>query len=100
MATKQQTTPFFKRAWVSAIGVFILSQLFFFSCEIIGWAPNYRELDSELLRKILDSALFKEWLSFYEIPYFNLLTLFFTITCLIPGIIGAIRQIFAGKSYN
>ena len=97
LVDKQETIPFFKRTWVSCIGVFVLSQLIFITFEVTGWSPNYREMDGTLFGKITESSLFGKWFSFYEIPHLNMLTVFFGVTLLVPGIIGAIKDVLFSK---
>jgi len=98
LAHKQNPIPFWKRSWVSFIGVFLLSQIIFIICEATGWIPNYRDIDGTLFEKIAESSIFRKWFTFYETPHFNLLTVFFGIFFLVPGIIGAIKNIFFTKS--
>lgn len=98
MATKHNTIPFLKRYWVSSIGVFLLSQIIFITLEAIGWIPNYRDIDGIIFERIVETSIFSEWFTFYDIPHFNLLTVFFGIFFLVPGIISAIKNIFLTKS--
>ena len=98
LANKQKPIPFLKRTWVASIGVFILSQIIFITFEVTGWSPNYREIDGTLFGKITESSIFDKWFSFYETSHFNLITVFFGITLLVPGIIGAIKNIFFTRS--
>ncbi|MGE7674207.1 YfzA family protein [Lysinibacillus sp. NPDC094403] len=100
MANKQNQIPFLKRPWVSSIGVFVLSQIIFITCETTGWIPNYRDISGTLFGRITDSSIFREWFTFYETQHFNLLTLFFGIVFLVPGIIGAIKNVVLPKSIN
>ncbi|MEK4114736.1 YfzA family protein [Paenibacillus sp. FSL W8-0919] len=95
MVRKQTTVPFLKSYWVSTIGVFLLSQIFFFTSEATGWILNYRDTDGTLFGRILDSTIFTEWFNFYETPQYNLLTVFFGIFFLVPGIISALRKAFS-----
>ena len=97
LANKQHPTPFWKRTWVSFIGVFLLSQIIFIICEATGWIPNYRDIDGTLFGRITESSIFREWLTFYETPNFNLLTVFFGIVFLVPGIIVAVKNVFSPK---
>ena len=90
-------TPFLKKYWVSSIGVFILSQIIFITFEAIGWTPNYKDIDGTIFGRIAESSLFKEWLTFYETPQLNLLTVFFGVFFLIPGIINLIKTGFTNK---
>ncbi|MCA1295165.1 YfzA family protein [Paenibacillus sp. alder61] len=94
MVRKQNTVPFLKRYWVSSIGVFLLSQIFFMISEATGRKINYRDTDGTLLGKILNTPIFAEWFNFYETPQYNLLTVFFCIFFLFPGIISAIKNGF------
>ncbi|MGE6261327.1 YfzA family protein [Heyndrickxia sporothermodurans] len=98
MANKQNTIPFLKKSWVSSIGVFLLSQIIFITFEKTGWMPNYRDIDGTLFGRITESSIFREWFTFYETPHLNLLTVFFGIVFLVPGIIGVIKNVFFTKS--
>ncbi|MFK0522069.1 YfzA family protein [Paenibacillus illinoisensis] len=42
-----------KRYWISSIGVFLLSQIFFISSEATGWILNYRDTDETIFGRIL-----------------------------------------------
>jgi len=95
---KQSRTPFLKRPWVASIGVFLLSQIVFIIFEITGWMPNYRDIDGTVFGGIAESTFFSKWLTFYEKPHFNLLTVFFGVFFLVPGVIGAIRGVFISKT--
>lgn len=97
MAKKQKHIPFLKRPWVSSIGVFILSQIIFITFEVTGWIPNYRDFGGTLLGRITESSIFN-WFTFYETQHFNLLTIFFGIVFLVPGILGAIKNVFSPRS--
>lgn len=94
--TKQKnSTSFWKKTWVASIGVFILSQLLFKTLETTGWIPNLKEIDGTVWGKIDQMHLFNKFFGFYETPHFNIMTGFLVITCLIPGIIGGIKDFFA-----
>ena len=95
MAVKEKAVPFLKKYWVSSIGLFLLSQIIFITLEATGWIPNYREIDGTLFEKITESSIFREWFTFYETPHFNLLTVFFGIFFLVPGIISVIKIVFS-----
>lgn len=82
-------------SWVSSIGVFLLSQIIFITFEATGWIPNLKDIDGTLFGRITESSIFREWFSFYETTYFNLLTVFFGIVFLVPGIIGAVKNILS-----
>lgn len=98
MANKTKNSILFlKKTWVASIGVFLLSQIFFITCEATGWVPNYRDIDGTLFGRITESSIFREWFTFYETPNFNLLTIFFGIF-LVYGIISAIKNVFSPRS--
>ena len=95
MDYKQNRIPFLKKYWVSSIGVFLLSQIVFIIFEKTGWAPNYRDIDGTIFGRITESSFFTEWFNFYEKSQFNLLTFFFAIFFLVPGIISAIKNLLS-----
>ncbi|MCA1295176.1 YfzA family protein [Paenibacillus sp. alder61] len=95
MVRKQNTVPLLKRYWVSSIGVFLLSQIFFIISEATGWKLNYRDTHGTILGRILDTPIFAEWFNFYETPHYNLLTVFFGVFFLVPGMISAIKNGFS-----
>ena len=99
MVDKQKNPiPFLKKSWVSLIGVFLLSQIIFITFEVTGWMPNMKDIDGKLFGRIAESSIFSEWFAFYETSHFNLFTVFFGITLLVPGIIGAIKDVLAKTS--
>ena len=98
MSNKTKTISFLNKKWVASLGVFILSQLIFIGFELIGWHPAFRDINNALLQKLMNSVLLEEWLNFYEVKNLNLLTLFFIIFSLIPGIIGCIKEILTYSS--
>jgi len=100
LAEKQKRVPFLKKYWVSQIGVFLLSQIIFITFETTGWIPNYREIDGTLFGRITESSIFKEWFTFYETPQLNLLTVFFGVFFLVPGIISALKNVFSPRHYS
>ncbi|RDW17695.1 YfzA family protein [Oceanobacillus chungangensis] len=100
MADKQKRVPFLKKYWVTSIGVFLLSQIIFITFEATGWLPNYREIDGTLLGRITESSIFIEWFTFYETPQLNLLTVFFGIFFLVPGIISALKNAFSPSHHT
>ncbi|MEN1987645.1 MULTISPECIES: YfzA family protein [Paenibacillus] len=95
MARKQNAVPFLKRYWVSSIGVFLLSQIFFLTSEATGWKLNYRDTNGTIFGRILDTPIFTEWFNFYETPQYNLLTVFFGIFFLVPGLVSVIKKVFS-----
>ncbi|MDE1455190.1 YfzA family protein, partial [Bacillus paralicheniformis] len=41
-----------------------------------------------------------EWFTFYETPQLNLLTVFFGVFFLVPGIISALKNVFSPRHYS
>ncbi|MBB4824890.1 hypothetical protein HNO89_002116 [Sporosarcina luteola] len=95
---QQSRTPFLKRPWVASIGVFLLAQLVFSTFETTGWMPIYKDIDGTVFERIVESSFFRTWFTFYEKPHFNLLTVFFGVFFLVPGVIGGVRSIFIAKT--
>ncbi|KPU56130.1 YfzA family protein [Bacillus wiedmannii] len=91
--------PIWKRTWFRYLGAFIIVQLLFIICEIIGWAPNFKP-SGEFLNRILHSEFFTEWFTPYEIPHFNVFTAFFAITLLPYALIGAMNDVTTRKNIN
>lgn len=94
LVRKQKDSTFLEKYWVSSISVFVLSQIFFFTSEATGWILKYRDMDGTIFGRLLDSYIITEWFNFYETPQYNLLTVFFVVFFLVPGIISAIIKIF------
>ncbi|WP_342714771.1 YfzA family protein [Bacillus paramycoides] len=91
--------PIWKRTWFRYLGAFIIVQLLFITCEITGWAPNFKP-SGEFLNRILQSEFFMEWFTPYEIPQFNVFTAFFAITLLPYALIGAMKDFTTRKNIN
>ena len=100
MAVKRKSVSFLKKYWVSSIGVFLLSQIIFITFEATGWIPNYREINGTIFGTITEAPFFKEWFTFYETPYFNLIIVFFGVFFLVPGIISAIKNVFLPSHHS
>lgn len=98
MAKDKNPVSFLKKPWVASIGVFLLSQIIFITFEVTGWAPNYKDIDGTVFGKIIESTFFNEWFSFYTKPHFNLLTAFFGIFFLVPGIVAAMKNVIVTKT--
>ncbi|CAM4174518.1 YfzA family protein [Bacillus albus] len=91
--------PIWKRTWFRYLEAFIIVQLLFITCEITGWAPNFKP-SGEFLNRILQSEFFMEWFTPYEIPHFNVFTAFFAITLLPYALIGAMKDFTKRKNIN
>lgn len=94
LVREQKASSFLEKYWVSSIGVFVLSQLIFFASEATGWILKYRDMDGTIFERLLNSFIITEWFNFYETPQYNLMTVFFGIFFLVPGIISVIIKIF------
>jgi YfzA-like protein len=97
LVTKEKPAPILKKSWIASIGMFLMSQVIFITMETTGWKPNYRDIDGTLFGKIANSSIFSEWFTMYETLHFNVLTVFFTILFLVPGMIGAMKHMFFTK---
>ncbi|MFF5994540.1 YfzA family protein [Lysinibacillus sp. KU-BSD001] len=91
---QKNSVPLLKRTWVSLVGTFLLSQFIFITFEATGWIPNLQDINGTLFGRIAESPSFIKWFSFYETAHFNLFTVFFAIILLLPGMIGAIKDVF------
>jgi len=94
LSEKHNRISFFNKYWVSSIGVFLLSQVFFFLSEKTGLAMNYRDHDGTVFGKLLAAPLFAEWFDWYETPQYNVLTFFFALFFFVPGLISGLKSLF------
>ena len=53
----------------------LVSQLYFNFAELTGWGPNYREMNG-FPANIAELNFFQTYLSFYDNPWFNIVTVF------------------------
>ncbi|CUB29560.1 YfzA family protein [Bacillus subtilis] len=80
--------PLYKRSWFQTFLAFLVSQLYFNFVELTGWGPKYREMNG-FPANIVELDFFQTYLSFYENPWFNIITVLlgiFTIIQIITGI--------------
>ncbi|MDM5297017.1 YfzA family protein [Bacillus pumilus] len=85
---------------MSQIGIFLLSQIIFITFKTTGWSPNYRDIDGTIFGRMTESPIFIEWFTFYETPQLNLLTIFFGVFYLVPGIIGTLKNRLLKKAIS
>ncbi|AUZ37718.1 YfzA family protein [Bacillus sp. ATD] len=86
--------PLYKRSWFQTFLAFLVSQLYFNVVELTGWGPKYREMNG-FPANIVELDFFQTYLSFYDHPWFNIITVFlgvFTIIQIITGITKDIRN--------
>lgn len=83
--------------WKSPLGTFLLLQLLFFLIDISSWAPRFRDFDGKIFGRLLESKHITEWVTLYDIPEFNLFTVFFAVTLLPYALINAIKAIFSRR---
>lgn len=84
----------YKRSWFHTLLAFLISQLYFSFVELTGWGPNYREMNG-FPANIAELDFFQTYLSFYDNPWFNIVTVFlgvFTVIQIINGITKNIRN--------
>ncbi|MDR0270661.1 YfzA family protein [Paenibacillus sp.] len=85
------------KGWMKPLGGFILGQLFLIVCDRFTWSP-YKEIKKgSLMGRILNSKLFTEWFTPYDLPISNVITVFLAVTLLLPALIGVIKNIFSKK---
>ncbi|QAV99360.1 hypothetical protein ES969_04405 [Bacillus subtilis] len=83
--------PLYKRSWFQTFLAFLVSQLYF---KLTGWGPKYREMNG-FPANIVELDFFQTYLSFYDNPWFNIITVFlgvFTIIQIITGVTKDIRN--------
>ncbi|AQS43205.1 YfzA family protein [Bacillus velezensis] len=86
--------PLYKKSWFHTLLAFLISQLYFSFVELTGWGPNYREMNG-FPANIAELDFFQTYLSFYDNPWFNIVTVFlgvFTVIQIINGITKNIRN--------
>lgn len=83
--------PLYKRSWFQTFLAFLVSQLYFNFVELTGWGPKYREMNG-FPANIVELDFFQ---TYYDNPWFNIITVFlgvFTIIQIITGITKDIRN--------
>ena len=86
--------PLYKRSWFQTLLAFLVSQLYFNFVELTGLGPKYREMNG-FPANIVELDFFQTYLSFYDNPWFNIITVFlgvFTIIQIITVITKDIRN--------
>ncbi|KAF1679027.1 YfzA family protein [Bacillus mexicanus] len=94
MGKVNKKRPLYKRSWFLTVLAFLVSQLYFNFVELTGWGPKYREMNG-FPANIVELDFFQKCLSFYDNPWFNIVTVFlgiFTIIQIITGITKDIRN--------
>ena len=87
-------------SWTRPLVIFIVLQLILILIDISQWTPNLRDLDGQILGRLLNSKLFTEWFTPYNATEFNLYTLFFAVTLLPAALINAITNIFPRRQIS
>ncbi|MEW4060936.1 YfzA family protein [Bacillus siamensis] len=90
--------PLYKRSWFLTVLAFLVSQLYFNFAELTGWGPKYREMNG-FPANIVELDFFQKYLSFYDNPWFNIVTVFlgvYTVIQIITGIKKDIRKVDCG----
>ncbi len=88
--SEKRKTPFYNRAWFVSIALLFIVQVLFIFMEKTGWIPKYREIDG-LLGKLTELQFFKQWFQFYEMEWFNIITLFFALYAIIQIIVSTLK---------
>ena len=91
---KTAKKPFYNRPWFVSIGVFIIAQLLFIFMEKTGWILKFRDVDGKLignlLEKLTELSLFKQWFQIYDTQWFNIISLIFALIVVIELIRSAV----------
>ncbi|MCM3293420.1 YfzA family protein [Paenibacillus sp. MER 180] len=85
------------KGWVMPLVGFLVAQLYFIACDRFSWNPNREINPGTIMGRILNSKLFTEWFTPYNLPINNVITAFLIVTLLLPALIGAIKSIFFRK---
>lgn len=89
--TNKPSTHLVKR-WILLIGIFLLIQGLFVGLDNTPWQPNINDSGSllpRIMRDVLDSALFQEWIAPYSLPSLNV----FTVVHMTVLVVQAVRDI-------
>ncbi|AFI27430.1 MULTISPECIES: YfzA family protein [unclassified Bacillus (in: firmicutes)] len=84
--------PLYKRSWFQTLLAFLVLQLYFNVVELTGRGPNYREMNG-FPANIVELDFFQTYLSFYDNPWFNIITVFLGVFTIIQIIIGITKDI-------
>lgn len=93
----QKSRPIQIKRWMMPLVGFLVAQLYFIACDRFSW-NLYREFNpGTIMGRILDSELFTEWFTPYDLPISNVITAFLVVSLLLPALIGVIMNIFSRK---
>lgn len=85
--------------WLQAIIGFTVLQLVFIILEWIDWIPNVKDFEGNFLDNVSQFLRINEWATFYETPFFNIMTVYIGII-LVLGIIYQIVSSLFQKAKN
>lgn len=93
--------PMYKRTWFQLLLVLICMQLIFHFFELTGWDFKRREIEEgTFIGNLVDSKLFQHYFSFYENPWYNIITVFFGALIIIYIMIELTKKISNNKNSN
>lgn len=84
------------RQWIITIGIFIIIQLVFVAIDGTSLEPNINDSNNllfRIVRGILDSKLFTEWITPYSYPFFNFCITVHVIAIVIQAIADIILRV-------
>ncbi|EPY03813.1 hypothetical protein PAALTS15_28766 [Paenibacillus alvei TS-15] len=93
----QKDRPSRIKGWVMPLVGFLVAQLYFIACDRFSWNPNREINPGTIMGRIMNSKLFTEWFTPYDLPISNVITAFLIVTILLPALIGAVKVIFSTK---
>lgn len=97
--TKAHKNP--TKRWALIIGIFVLVQMIFFAIDETFLEPNINDsglLYARIIRKILGSALFTEWITPYSYPFFNFAMTVHVIAILLQAGVDIFARIFSANN--
>lgn len=88
-STANKPSPNIVKRWILLIGIFLLIQGLFVGLDNTQWQPNINDSGSllpRIMRGILESALFQEWITPYSLPSLNVFTTVHGIVLVVQAI--------------
>lgn len=74
------------RSWGLVLVTFCIVQIIFILLDGTAYVPRMNDTGN-VLGRILQSELFTEWFTIYQFPWFNLVTIVFSIAIIIKAVV-------------
>ncbi|MEH6942985.1 YfzA family protein [Bacillus sp. JJ722] len=88
------------KRWMIIIGIFLIVQMIFIAVDGTFLEPNINDSNNlipRIVRWILDSKLFTEWITPYSFPFFNMVMTVHVIAILIQAVHDIISSMSSKK---